>query len=364
MERGAGEEVSNRQDSPGKCFLVTGGGGFLGKALVKRLILDGHRVKSLSRGRYEELDSLGVVTYQYDLGSEAPLPEGVLDGVEGVFHTAALVKMWGPRQAFVQTNIEGTRRLLDACRKAEVSRFVYTSSPSVIADGTDLNGVDESYPYPRHFEAFYPETKAAAEQIVLSASDQDLRCCSLRPHLIFGPGDTNLIPTVVQRARAGSLRRIGRGENLVDFSYIEDCVEAHICAMSALCQPSSPAAGRAYFVSQGDPYPLWRWIDTVLKHHSLPPVTRSIPYPVARSIAALLEFCSKTFPFLGEPRLTTFLVNEMYTSHYFDIGAARRDLGYVPRYTVEEALARTFSRASTSSSGTEVEPADGRAVGT
>lgn len=325
----------------GKTFLVTGGGGFLGAALVKALLLRGAQVRSLSRSNYQELTELGVQQFSHDIGSSTPVPEEALEGVTGIFHTAAYVKMWGEYERFQATNIEGTRKLLAAARKASVGRFVFTSSPSVIASGHSLCGVDESTPYPEDYEAFYPETKAAAEQLVLREQQEEMATCSLRPHLIFGPGDTNLTETVLAKARSGALRRIGGGGNLVDFSFIEDCVEAHLLAMHAL-EANPESHGRAFFISQGDPYPLWQWIDKVLEYHSIPRVTRSVPYPLARGVATVCEFLSKVFPALGEPRFTRFLVDEMFTDHYFNISAAREVLGYKPRYTVEEALSRTF----------------------
>jgi len=333
-----------KEDFKGKTFLVTGGGGFLGKAIVKALLARGADVRSLSRSTYDELADFGVVQFNHDLGSSASLPSEALCGVSGIFHTAAYVKMWGKYQDFRATNIEGTRKLIDSAQEAGVKRLVFTSSPSVIARGASLCGVNESIAYPDHYEAFYPETKAEAERLVLESDQDKLMTCSLRPHLIFGPGDTSLTKMVVAKGRSGSLRRIGSGNNLVDFSYIEDCTEAHLLAMTAL-EENPASRGRSFFISQGDPYPLWKWIDQVLEYHDVKRVSRSVPYQLARRLAVFMEFLSKTFPVLGEPRLTRFLVDEMYTDHYFDITAAQEILGYKPRYTVDEALIKTFEQS-------------------
>jgi nucleoside-diphosphate-sugar epimerase len=293
------------------------------------------------------LEALGVQSKQVDIGTDPATWGHLFRGCDGVFHTAAKVDMWGDLKSFFATNVLGTRNILKACTENGVKGLVFTSSPSVIHDGTDLENVDESYPYPKHFDAFYPQTKAQAEQEVLSANGQGvLRTVSLRPHLIWGPNDTNLIPTVLERARAGKLTRIGKGDNLVDLCFIDDCVEAHILAMQALEAEPQKVGGRAYFISQGEPIRLWGWIDDVLAAHGLPKVTRSISVKVAHGLATLMEGISKALACIGiktTPLLTRFLVSEMATHHYFNITRAKEDLGYHPSCTIADALRRTFS---------------------
>ncbi|MCB0319980.1 MAG: NAD-dependent epimerase/dehydratase family protein [Bdellovibrionales bacterium] len=322
--------------------LVTGGGGFVGGAITRQLIQNGIVVRSLGRGEYPELQKLGVETYRHDLGSNDSFPREILEGVDTIFHTAAHVKMWGRYDDFYRINVQGTQKLLDQAVRAGVQRFVYTSSPSVVASGKDLLGVDESTPYPKRYEAFYPETKARAEQEVLQKNSDTFHTCALRPHLIFGPGDTNLIPTVVSKARSGNLRQIGDGKNLVDFSYIEDCVTGHLLAAKAL-ESNAESRGLAYFISQGDPYLLWEWVSRVVQLSGLPELKGSVPTTVAHGIATLLEMVSRLFPAIGEPRFTRFLVHEMATSHYFNIQRARNLLGYSPSVTVAEGLKKTFA---------------------
>ena len=323
-------------------ILVTGGGGFLGKALCRALIQAGHEVRSLSRNLYTELEALGVEQRQADISKALDEHYDFFKEVDAIFHTAARVGMWGQYPDFYCTNVLGTRNLLKACKQNSISRFIFTSSPSVIADGTDLEGVDESYTYPTSHLAHYPKTKARAEREVLEANSKALRTIALRPHLIFGPGDTNLIPTVIERAREGKLVQVGDGKNLCDFSYIDDCVAAHICALSA-CDENPAACGRAYFISQGDPMSLWSWIAAVLRANDLTPPRRTVSYGKAYALAALMEIPYKLFPFLGEPRLSRFLVTQMAHHHYFDISAAEKELGYLPSVSVEEGLRKTFS---------------------
>ena len=255
--------------------LVTGGGGFLGGAIVRLLRQRGDSVRSLARGDYPGLRDLGVEQIRGDLAD----PEAVRRAVEGcdvVFHVAAKAGIWGPFEDFHRINVEGTRNVIAACRATGSRRLVYTSSPSVVFDGRDMEGVDESAPYAERFEAPYPATKAEAERLVLAANDADLATVALRPHLIWGPGDNHLVPRIIARARAGRLRRIGRRPNLVDSIYIDNAAEAHLLAADRLA-PGAPIAGRAYFISQGEPRPLWDLVNRILRAAGVAPVARSVP---------------------------------------------------------------------------------------
>lgn len=332
-----------------KRYLVTGGGGFVGKALCLELKRQGHYVLSLSRGSYPELEAAGIHTKSVDISSNVDTWAPLFEGIDGVFHTAAKVEMWGDYESFHKTNVLGTRNVLAACRRAGVKRLVYTSSPSVIHTGNDLRNVDESLPYPKHFHAFYPQTKAQAEEEVLGADKHGvMHTVALRPHLIWGPNDTNLIPTILERARAGRLTRIGSGENKVDLTFIHDCVNAHILAMKALENSPDEVGGKAYFISQGDPVNMWRWIDEVLAAHGLPPVKRSLSTGVAYALASVMEFAAKALSRVGlkvTPLLTRFLVTEMSTDHYFNIARAKKELGYFPSCSIADAMKKTFKSA-------------------
>lgn len=324
--------------------VVTGGGGFVGRALCERLRADGHEVVAVGRRPNPQAEGSGIHSVVCDLAASDArrrLAEAFA-AADCVFHTAAHVKMWGPREAFVRGNVVATDAVIAACRDAGVGRLVFTSSPSVVAADHDLRGVDETQPYPSTYRALYPETKAAAERVVLAAHGAELKTIALRPHLIFGPGDTNLVPTILKRARAGRLVQVGAGKNLVDLTFIDDCVAAHLCAAEALATRPS-AGGRAYFISQGEPVPLWDWIDRVLALHTIPPVRRRVSLATAIGLATVAETVWKTLGLRSDPPLTRFLAEEMATDHWFDISAARRDLGYEPSCTVWEATERSFS---------------------
>jgi nucleoside-diphosphate-sugar epimerase len=318
--------------------LVTGGGGFLGGAIVRRLRQRGDSVRSFSRGNYPELDALGVEQSRGDL-ADADAVSAAVDGCEVVFHVAAKAGVWGPWREYYQANVVGTENIIAACRKHTVRRLVFTSSPSVTFAGVDQNGVNESEPYPPRFLAHYPHTKAIAEQLVRAANGDELATVALRPHLIWGPGDPHLIPRLIARARAGKLRRIGKRPNLVDTTHIENAALAHVLAADRL-DIGSPIAGRTYFISNGEPEPLWDFINRILAVAGLPPVTRTMSPAVAYAAGAVLEFAYRLLGRSAEPPITRFVARQLSTAHWFDLSAARRDLGYVPLVSTEEGLGR------------------------
>lgn len=324
-------------------ILVTGGSGFVGQALAISLAEQGHQVIAVSRKPNQKLLQHGIELVSCDLSKKDEIDSISLAGVETIFHTAAYVKMWGKYQDFYKTNFLGTKFLLEKAKVAGVKKFIYTSSPSVIADGTDLKGINEAYSYPKKYKAYYPQTKSLAERFVLANNSKDFKTLSLRPHLIWGPGDTNLIPTIIAKAKSGKLKIIGTGNNKVDICYIEDCVSAHLCAYQAL-DNNPKASGKAYFVSQGEPVLLWDWINQVLELNNLPKVTTKIPFKLAYALATILELVARVIPNSPEPLLTRFLVSEMATDHYFDLTRAKELLGFEPKYSVKSGMEKTFSK--------------------
>lgn len=329
--------------------LVTGGGGFLGRYIVEALVKRGDCVRSFGRGAYPKLEKLGAEVIRGDLRDSAALA-AACEGIDCVFHTAALPGIGLNRDAFEAVNQRGTEMLLSDARKCGVKCFVYTSSPSVVFAGVDQCGVDELAPYDFGWmdanRAFYSYTKACAEQTVLSANDDEFRTCALRPHLIWGPRDTHLIPRLIARSQAGRLRRVGEGTNLVDITYVENAAAAHLQAAAAMMQnderagSSSFPAGKAYFISQGERVNCWQWINDVLALASLPPVKRSMSRRTAEWIGGKCESIYRTLRIGSEPPMTRFLAAQLSTSHWFDIGAARRDFGYEPRISTAEGMQR------------------------
>ena len=322
--------------------LVTGGGGFLGQAISRQLIARGDQVRSLARGDYPELRELGVETIRGDIADLATVVEAA-QGCDVVFHVAAKAGVWGRYDDYHRANVDGTRAVLDACRSSDVSRLVYTSSPSVVAGkhAGDIAGADESLPYPAEYATAYPATKAEAERLVLAANCSTLRTVALRPHLIWGPGDNHLIPRIIARARSGRLRRVGDGSNLVDSIYIDNAATAHLLAADRLAEISRniPPAGRAYFISNNDPRPLWDLVNGILHAAGLPPVRKSISPRVAHLAGSILEGVYRTLHLPGEPPMTRFVAHQLSASHWFNTSAATRDLGYVPEVSIDQGLA-------------------------
>jgi 2-alkyl-3-oxoalkanoate reductase len=318
--------------------LVTGGGGFLGSAIVRRLRARGDEVVSLSRSDYPELAALGVRQYRGDLADLNAVVEAAA-GSDIVFHVAAKAGIWGSFDEYYRANVIGTDNVISACRVNSINRLVYTSSPSVVFDGSDVEGGDESLPYPTHFEAHYPHTKARAEQSVLAANSPTLATVSLRPHLIWGPRDNHLVPRIVAKGRAGKLRRIGQRPCLVDTVYVDNAADAHINAADRLAFGAAPA-GKAYFISNGEPLPLWEMVNRILAAAGVPPETRSISPALAYAAGSACETVWKALRLSGEPPMTRFVAKELSSAHWFDLTAARRDLGYRPEVSIEEGLKR------------------------
>ncbi len=318
--------------------LVTGGNGFLGQAVVDLLLARGHSLCSLGRSPQPELAALGVDVHQGNLADSTVVSKAVA-GCEAVFHVAAKAGFWGSRESYYRPNVIGTQNVVAACREHGVQYLVYTSTPSVVFTGEPFEGADESLPYGRNFLCHYAETKSKAEQIALAAHDQiGLRVCALRPHLIWGPGDPHLLPRVIAKAGKGRLRIVGTGANKVDITYIDNAAQAHTDALSALQQ--GRAGGKAYFISDGEPVQLWPWINGILERLEVPKISGRINFHNAYKLGAVMEFLWKLLPLTGEPPMTRFVATELAKNHWFDISAARRDLGYKPVVNPEEGLKR------------------------
>lgn len=316
---------------------VTGGGGFLGQAIVKQLRARGDQVISYSRQAYPELEALGVEHRQGDLNQPKRLIAAMKD-CEAVIHVAAKAGIWGRPEDFYQVNVLGTENVLAACQYLEIPRLVYTSSPSVVHPGDQgVEGADESLPYPEHYLADYPRTKAIAEKMALAAKSSKLGTVSLRPHLIWGPGDPHFVPRLVSRARSGRLKLIGKNDPLVDTVYVDNAAQAHLLALDRL-SPQADISGKAYFITQGEPIPVSQFINNIVESAGLPPITRHIPAGLALLVGGLLESAYRSFHLPGEPMMTRFLAHQLSTPHWFDISAARRDLGYLPQVDYQTGI--------------------------
>lgn len=321
-------------------ILVTGGGGFLGQALCRNLVERGFEVVSFNRGRYAALDAIGVQQVQGDLADRDAMVAAA-KGVGAIFHNAAKAGAWGPYDEYFRANVIGTRNVIDACRTHGIHRLVYTSTPSVTHRATHPveGGTADDVPYGSGFKAPYATTKTIAEQEVLAANSDTLATIALRPRLIWGPGDNQLVPRLAERARAGRLRIVGAGDNLIDTTYIDNAAQAHIDAFHHLV-PGAACAGRAYFISNGEPMAARSLVNSLLRAVGAPPVDKHLSFRAAYAIGAVCEAAWTLLPLHGEPPITRFLAEQLSTAHWYDMGPATRDFGYVPRVTIVEGLRR------------------------
>ncbi len=347
-------------------ILVTGGNGFLGSHVVK-LLQDKHDVTTFSRrdprqpASHQEANfDQGAFTHknpnQEQTPQASPHPPHIqgditdhqalvkaCQGIDAVFHIASKVGITGRWEEFYNINVVGTQNVIDACLQNGVRYLIYTSTPSVVFNGKNIRNATESLPYTTELTSPYARSKAIAEQHVLSANGhqletvaphpQHLKTIALRPHLIWGVGDPHLIPQILNSAIRKTLFIIGKGKNLVDITHVKDAARAHALALEALTKETQ-ASGKAYFISQGEPVRLWEWINDLLFKLHLPPAKRKIPFPIAYALGAVLE----KLRFLKNPPMTRFLAAQLAMDHYFDINAAKQDLGYIPQIPPEEAL--------------------------
>jgi nucleoside-diphosphate-sugar epimerase len=319
-------------------ILVTGGGGFLGKAIVQQLIARGERVRSLARGAYPDLAALGVEVLRGDLTDRAVV-FGAVEGCDAVIHVGAKAGFWGPYEEYYRANVLGTQNVINACQEHRIAKLVYTSSPSVIDHGQAIENGDESIPYPTEFVSSYSQTKAYAEQAILRANSPQLATVAIRPPLIWGPGDNHLVPRLIARAKAGRLVKISGPPAILDTTYIDNAAAAHLLALDHL-SPTTPLAGQAYFISNGEPMDAFEIISKIVETAGCPPPSIRVPFSAAYSAAWLAEKAHTALGRSGEPPITRFLVSQLAKSRWFNISAARRDLGYTPQVSLAEGLAR------------------------
>ncbi|MET0549482.1 MAG: 2-alkyl-3-oxoalkanoate reductase [Xanthomonas sp.] len=324
-------------------IVVTGGGGFLGQALCRGLVARGHQVVSYNRGHYPELQALGVAQVRGDL-VDAQALRHALAGADAVFHNAAKAGAWGSYDSYYQPNVVGTENVLAACRAHGVGRLVYTSTPSVTHRATHpVEGLGaDQVPYGEDFQAPYAATKAIAERMVLAANDAQLAVVALRPRLIWGPGDNQILPKLVARAQAGRVRLVGGGGNKVDSTYIDNAAQAHFDAFEHLAV-GAPCAGKAYFISNGEPLPMRELLNKLLAAVGAPAVTKTLSFKAAYRIGAACESLWPLLRLRGEPPLTRFLAEQLCTPHWYSMEPARRDFGYVPQVSIEQGLQRLAS---------------------
>ena len=316
-------------------ILVTGGGGFLGSAICRRLRQGGDEVVAFQRGAAEELRNIGVHIHRGDISDAAALGEAAR-GCTAAIHTAAKAGIWGDAADYQRCNVAGTQNVISVCRSLAIPHLVHTSSPSIVHGDADIEGGDESLPVSSHFLSPYPATKAAAERLVLTANDRELKTTALRPHLIWGPGDPHILPRLAARVRKGRLALPGVNKR-IDTVFVENAALAHVLALREL-QGQARCAGKAYFISNDEPLPQGEIIRRLLGAIGISAEIIPVPAWLAKAAGAL---CETTWPLLGlksEPPVTRFAANQLTTAHWYNISAAKRDLAYRPEFTITQGL--------------------------
>jgi nucleoside-diphosphate-sugar epimerase len=314
--------------------LVTGATGFLGGALTRRLHSMGWDVTALGRNvsKLDQLESEGVRAVHLDLKDKSSMISACKDQ-EIVFHCAALPSPWGNFEAFYQANVIGTRTVIRGCEEHKVKRLVYVSTPSLYFGYSSRVNVKETDALPEPVSN-YAATKILAEQELDQAFANGLATIAIRPRAIFGPGDTVIFPRVIPRLRSGRLPILGDGENIVDLTYIENVVDALL-----LCA-ESPAntLGKKYNISNGEPVKIWKLIERICVALNIQPPKRKISYSMANATASALELLYTLIPTHPEPPLTRITVSMMANSTTLDITAAKNELGYQPRVSIDEGF--------------------------
>lgn len=318
--------------------LVTGCGGFLGRAIVKQLLERGETVRGLARGAYPDLQKLGVDVRRGDVTDAAQVDDAT-HGVDAVIHCAAIAGLWGPWDRYHSINTLGTINVISACKANHVHVLVHCSSPSVTFDGGDQSGIDESAPYPAKHLCHYSHTKALAEQAVLSAHvPGQLHTAALRPHLIWGADDPHLFPRLITRAKQGRLTIVGDGKNRIDTVHVRNAAAAHINALDHLHHTNPAGGGRPFFITQDEPVNCWQWIAQILEIANVQPPRRRIGLRAAWRIGWAFEAAYRIARIDREPPMTRFLAAQLARDHYFDITAAKTILGYRPILSIASGL--------------------------
>ena len=319
--------------------VVTGGAGFLGRHLVERLVKDGEKViaADFAKEALKEVENDGIQTALLDLRDYESVLK-ITKGQEVVFHTAALASPWDSKEAFWSLNVTATDNVIKACLKNGVKRLVHVSSPSAIFDGSDHFMSDETVPYPQKYLSHYCETKAVSEQNVIKANCDDLETVVIRPHIIWGPRDRNIMTRLYYRAKAGKLRIIGDGKNKVSTLYVENGAEGLVCAAK-----SKKAPGNVYFLTNDEPVNLWDFVNKILKRLDAPVIDKSVPFPVAYYAGGLMELIWYSLNLSGEPILTRYTASELAKNHTYSIKKAKEDLDYKPIYSVDQGLEKAFA---------------------
>jgi nucleoside-diphosphate-sugar epimerase len=311
--------------------LVTGASGMLGGAVARHLAQRGDDVVLMQR----RPSGLDLPERLGDL-RDPDAVRAAVRGMDGVIHLAAKVNVVGPWADYVAANVDGTRALIDAASAAGVRRFVQVSSPSVAHAGRSLVGAPAGPADPERARGPYSRSKAMAEQLALAAHRAGFAVIAVRPHLVWGPGDTQLVARIVERGRSGRLALVGRGTALIDTTYVDNAADALVAALDV----AESAGGAAYVVSNGEPRPVAEILAAICSAAGVPGPRRRVPFPVAWTAGAAVDGAWSMLRRENDPPITRFLAEQLATAHWFDQRRTRQALGWAPRISLDEGFAR------------------------
>ena len=320
---------------------VTGGSGFIGGHLIRRLARDGWGVRALARSERSAtaVREAGAEPVSGDLEEVEAMRAGAA-GCDVAFHAAAYVGEWGPREAYERGNVLGTQNALEACRSAGVRRFVHVGTEAALMAGQPLVGVDESAPLRPDSPAPYPWSKARAEQAVRDANGGEFETVVVRPRFVWGAGDTSVMPALLEAVRRGRFSWIGGGRQLTDVTHVENVVEGLVRG----AERGRP--GEAYFVTDGEPVVFREFITEMLATQGVEIPDKNVPPGVVRALATLLETAWRVLPLRGAPPVTRFAVWAASLECTIDISKARSELGYAPVKAREDGMAELRAAAA------------------
>lgn len=298
---------------------------------VERLVVRGDQVTTLQRS------ASGLPTVEFN-GSilDADVVDRAVDGQDAVLHLAAKVDLVGDWEEFMSINVEGTSTVLAAAREAGVARFVYVSSPSVAHGGDPIIGAGAELADPEATRGDYATSKAMAERIVLSSTSADMSVVAIRPHLVIGPGDTQLVERIIDRAKQGRLPLIGSGLALIDTTWVDNAADALVAAVDR----ADVLGGRALVVSNGEPRTVRELFTRITAAAGVPWKPKSIPAPVAIAGGAVVEQVWDRTSRDDDPPMTAFGAEQLSTAHWFDQRETREALDWEPKVTLAEGFSR------------------------
>ncbi|WP_448616768.1 NAD-dependent epimerase/dehydratase family protein [Modestobacter sp. URMC 112] len=311
--------------------LVTGASGMLGRATAQRLVERGDEVTVLQRRPAR----IGCAEVLGDVADPSAVRRAVR-GQDAVVHLAAKVDVVGRWAEYSRANVTGTRTVVAACRELGAGRLVHVSSPSVAHAGSALAGVGAEPADPAAARGHYARSKAVAEQEALAADAPDLAVLAVRPHLVWGPGDTQLVGRIVERARAGRLPLLGSGAALVDTTYVDNAADALVAAADAC----GPVHGEALVVSNGEPRPVGEVLARLCRAAGVPGPRFRVPFRAAWLAGAAIDAGWALAGARSTPPLTRFLAEQLATAHWFDQRRTRTALRWAPRVSLDEGFAR------------------------